>query len=201
MRVLFDQCTPEALRKELPGHDIQTANEAGVSDLENGDLIDEAVRRGYDLLVTADRRMQKQEEIKGKPLRVVVLTRPDWSKVEKQIHEVREAIATAEPGKFTRVIARKTEPQPRLKFEERDDGLFDLTEDARKPAPKTDAATRGNDPGRTGVASGRKADSERRRSPAGTRSARRLQATPLTGSRAVRTIGRPGECAGSRPRP
>ena len=56
MRVLFDQCTPEALRKELPGHDIQTANEAGVSDLENGDLIDEAVRRGYDLLVTADRR-------------------------------------------------------------------------------------------------------------------------------------------------
>ena len=128
MRVLFDQCTPEALRKELPGHDIQTANEAGVSDLENGDLIDEAVRRGYDLLVTADRRMQKQEEIKGKPLRVVVLTRPDWSKVEKQIHEVREAIATAEPGKFTRVIARKTEPQPRLKFEERDDGLFDLTE-------------------------------------------------------------------------
>ena len=84
MRVLFDQCTPEALRKELPGHDIQTANEAGVSDLENGDLIDEAVRRGYDLLVTADRRMQKQEEIKGKPLRVVVLTRPDWSKVEKQ---------------------------------------------------------------------------------------------------------------------
>ena len=125
--MLFDQCTPEALRNELPGHDIQTANEAGVSDLENGDLIDEAVRRGYDLLVTADRRMQKQEEIKGKPLRVV-LTRPDWSKVEKQIHEVREAIATAEPGKFTRVIARKTEPQPRLKFEDRDDGLFDLTE-------------------------------------------------------------------------
>ena len=56
MRVLFDQCTPEALRKKLPGHDIQTANEAGVNDLENGDLIDEAVRRGYDPLVTADRR-------------------------------------------------------------------------------------------------------------------------------------------------
>ena len=28
-------------------------------------LIDEAVRRGYDLLVTADRRMRKQQEIRG----------------------------------------------------------------------------------------------------------------------------------------
>ena len=49
MRVLFDQCTPEALRKELPGHDIQTANEAGVSDLENGDLI----RAGLEWLADA----------------------------------------------------------------------------------------------------------------------------------------------------
>ena len=173
MRVLFDQCTPEALRKELPGHDIQTANEAGVSDLENGDLIDEAVRRGYDLLVTADRPMQKQEEIKGKPLRVVVLTRHSTENRTATQVEVRGA--------------RRRTVRP--------------NRNARKPAPKTDAATRGNDRGRTGVASGRKADSERRRSPAGTRSARRPQAPPLTGSRAVRTIGRPGECAGSRPRP
>ena len=61
MRVLFDQCRPEALQKELPGHDIQTANEAGVGDLEKGDPSDEAVRRGYDLLVTPDRRIQKQD--------------------------------------------------------------------------------------------------------------------------------------------
>lgn len=136
MKVLFDQCTPEALRKELPGHEIQTADEAGVSDLENGDLIDEAVRRGYDLLVTADRRMQKQQQIEGKPLRVVVLTRPDWSKVERQIREVQEAIATAEPGKFTRVKVRRTEPQRRLEFEKRDDGLFDVTETSGNPRQK-----------------------------------------------------------------
>ena len=50
--------------------------------LKNGDLIDEAVRRGYDLLVTADRRMRKQQEIRGKPIRVVVLTRPDRLKAQ-----------------------------------------------------------------------------------------------------------------------
>ena len=128
MKVLFDQCTPEALREALPEHDIQTADEARMGCLENGELIDEAVRRGYDLLVTADRRMRKQQEIEGKPLRVVVLTRPDWLKAEKQIREIRQAIATAEPGQFTRVIAPKTQPQPQVRFDERDDGLFDITE-------------------------------------------------------------------------
>ena len=128
MKVLFDQCTPEALREALPEHDIQTADEARMGGLENGELIDEAVRRGYDLLVTADRRMRKQQEIEGKPLRVVVLTRPDWLKAEKQIREIRQAIATAEPGQFTRVIAQKTQPQPQVRFDERDDGLFDITE-------------------------------------------------------------------------
>ena len=128
MKVLFDQCTPEALRKALPEHDVQTADEAGMGGLENGELIDEAVRRGYDLLVTADRRMQKQQEIEGKPLRVVVLTRPDWLKTKKQIKEIQQAIATAEPGQFTRVIAPSTQSQPQVRFEERDDGLFDITE-------------------------------------------------------------------------
>ena len=56
MKELLDQCTPEELREKLPEHDIQTAEEAGMGELGNGDLIDEAVRRGYDLLLTADRR-------------------------------------------------------------------------------------------------------------------------------------------------
>ena len=44
MKVLFDQCTPEELREKRPEHDIQTADEAGMGKLGNGDLIDEAVR-------------------------------------------------------------------------------------------------------------------------------------------------------------
>ena len=72
--------------------------------------------------------MQKQQEIKGRPLRVVVLTRPDWLKTKKQIKEIQQAIATAEPGQFTRVIAPKTQSKPQARLEERKDGLFDITE-------------------------------------------------------------------------
>ena len=113
--------------------------------LKNGDLIDEAVRRGYDLLVTADRRMRKQQEIRGKPIRVVVLTRPDRLKAQNQIREIRrvkaqnqireirQAIATAKPGEFTRVIAPRTQPQPHVTFDARNDGLFNITETRGSP--------------------------------------------------------------------
>ena len=46
MKALFDQCTPEPLREALREHDVQTADEAGMGELKNGKLIDEAVRRG-----------------------------------------------------------------------------------------------------------------------------------------------------------
>ena len=53
MKVVFDQCTPKQLREALPQHDVQTADEAGMGSLKNGDLIDEgcgsfasAVQRG-----------------------------------------------------------------------------------------------------------------------------------------------------------
>ena len=114
MKLLFDQCTPKGLREELPEHDVQTADELNIGGIENGQLIDEAVRRGYDLLVTADRRMQKQQDISGKPLRVVILTRPDWIRAKRQISEIRHAIATAEPGEFTRVVAARTKRQPQV---------------------------------------------------------------------------------------
>lgn len=133
MKVVFDQCTPKQLREALPQHDVQTADEAGMGSLKNGDLIDEAVRRGYDLLVTADRRMRKQQEIRGKPIRVVVLTRPDRLKAQNQIREIRQAIATAKPGEFTRVIAPRTQPQPHVTFDARNDGLFNITETRGSP--------------------------------------------------------------------
>ena len=43
MKVLFDQCTPEALREALPEHDVQTADEAEMGGIENRQLINEAV--------------------------------------------------------------------------------------------------------------------------------------------------------------
>ena len=52
MKLLFDQGTPAPLRRHLDGHVVDTAAERGWSDLDNGDLIENAEREGYDDLIT-----------------------------------------------------------------------------------------------------------------------------------------------------
>src|SRR4051812_11365436 len=50
VRVLFDQGTPKPLRRSLQGHTIETAFERGWSTLENGELLAQAERAGFDAL-------------------------------------------------------------------------------------------------------------------------------------------------------
>ena len=75
----------------------------------NGELIEAAVDRGFDVLITADKRMRKQEKISGLPLRVVVLTRPYWPSVKTHAERIRKAVEGAEPGRFTTVRTAQTD--------------------------------------------------------------------------------------------
>ena len=61
------------------------------------------------LLITADKRMRKQETISGLPLRVVVLTRPYWPSVKTHAERIRRAVEGAEPGRFTTVRTAQTD--------------------------------------------------------------------------------------------
>ena len=78
MRILFDQGTPAPLRRHLDGHEVDTAAERGWSDLDNGDLIENAEREGYDVLITTDQNMRYQQNLAGRMLAVVVLLSTAW---------------------------------------------------------------------------------------------------------------------------
>ena len=39
MRLLLDECVPKRLRRELPGHEVRTAQEAGWAGVKNGALL------------------------------------------------------------------------------------------------------------------------------------------------------------------
>ena len=71
MRILFDQGTPVPLRRSLAGHEVVTAYEAGWSTLQNGDLLAAAEGAGIDLVVTTDRNLQYQQNIRGRKLAIV----------------------------------------------------------------------------------------------------------------------------------
>ena len=72
MRVLLDECVPRPLKKEFSGHDVKTASEAGLAGLKNGQLL-KAAEGNFDALITVDKSIPYQQNVKSFQLAVLVL--------------------------------------------------------------------------------------------------------------------------------
>ena len=60
---LFDQCTPEPLRRLLTQHESATAFERGWSMLKNGELPDAAGKEAIAMLVTTDSKLKHEQNL------------------------------------------------------------------------------------------------------------------------------------------
>lgn len=49
MRILLDECMPRRLRRELPGHDVDTVAGMGWAGRKNGELLRSMVGENFDL--------------------------------------------------------------------------------------------------------------------------------------------------------
>ncbi len=68
MRILLDECLPGILTEWLPRWEVRTVQEAGWAGISNGELLRRAEGE-FDLLLTADKRLQYQQNLKqsGRP--------------------------------------------------------------------------------------------------------------------------------------
>jgi hypothetical protein len=80
MRILFDQGTPVPIRAFLTGHSVTTAAREGWDRLQNGDLLDVAEAAGYDVLLTTDKNLLHQQNLKGRKIAIVVVIGAPQSK-------------------------------------------------------------------------------------------------------------------------
>jgi hypothetical protein len=103
MRILFDQATPVPLSSYLAGQTVRTAAEQGWDRLRNGDLLSEAEEAGFDLLLTTDRNMQYQQNLAGRKIAVVILSRQQWPQLRPHVQLVVDAVNAACPGSYTEV--------------------------------------------------------------------------------------------------
>lgn len=72
MRLLLDESVPATLRHYLPGHSVKTVSEKGWVGMKNGALLSHASKE-FDALITVDKNLQYQQNLKTLPLAVVVL--------------------------------------------------------------------------------------------------------------------------------
>ena len=72
MHILIDECLPKKLKHVLKEHTVFTVQEKGWSGLENGDLLHIAEKE-FDVLLTADRNIEYQQNIINFNIALVVL--------------------------------------------------------------------------------------------------------------------------------
>ena len=79
MRVLFDQGTPIAIAEFLVArHVVRTTREEGWERLVNGDLLQAAESAGFEVLLTTDNGFGYQQNLSGRKIAIVVLSRNKW---------------------------------------------------------------------------------------------------------------------------
>src|ERR1700674_2366671 len=100
MLILFDPVTPRGIARFLPGHTVTTAKDRGWDTLTNGDLLAEAERAGFDVLVTADNNMRYQQNLAGRRIALVVLTTPQWPRVRQHTGKIAAAVNSATLGSY-----------------------------------------------------------------------------------------------------
>ena len=69
----------------MSGHIVHTAQSKGWDTLSNGELLSAAEGAGFELVLTTDRRIRHQQNLRVRRIALVVLTgSTKWSRVSKQ---------------------------------------------------------------------------------------------------------------------
>jgi hypothetical protein len=103
MNVLFDHGTPLPLTSFLKHHAVKNAKSQGWDTLSNGDLLDAAEAAGFDVLVTSDKNIAYQQNLKRRKIAIVVLGNPQWPSLRLYANLVVAAIDGAQPGSYVEV--------------------------------------------------------------------------------------------------
>ena len=104
MLVLFDNGTPRTLARYLiDRHTVTEARARGWEELENGDLLREAEAAGFEVLITTDKNLSYQQNLKGRRIAIVVLGLGRWSLIRHRVYQVVAAVNVATPGSFAEV--------------------------------------------------------------------------------------------------
>lgn len=103
MRILFDHGTPAPLIPFLVGHAVTKAKDAGWDRLTNGELLKAAEEAGYEVLITTDKNVATQQNLKGRAIAIVVLGNSRWRMVHRQVRKIVSEVNSARPGSYAEV--------------------------------------------------------------------------------------------------
>jgi len=99
VKILFDECMPQPLRRRLAEFEISTAQEMGWGRVKNGDLLKLAEDK-FDAFLTSDQQLKYQQNLKGRKLAILVLSTNRWPQVKAKTQEIIAAVLALKPGDY-----------------------------------------------------------------------------------------------------
>src|SRR5215467_5186121 len=103
MRVLFDQGTPVPIKRYLTAHEVSVSTDLGWGQLRNGDLLRVAEQEGYEVLLTTDKNLRYQQNLKESNIAIVVIGHSQWPALQPHVQRVVDAVNAATPGSYVEV--------------------------------------------------------------------------------------------------
>lgn len=103
MRVLFDNGTPRGVAAALIGHVVEEARSRGWDTLKNGELLNAAEAAGFEVFITTDRNIKHQQNLIGRRIAIVILSKGRWKLIKLKLAEIQLAVSTASPGVLVEV--------------------------------------------------------------------------------------------------
>lgn len=104
MNVLFDNGVPRGVRAALSGHAVEEARARGWDTLRNGELLAAAEAAGFDVFVTTDRNIPRQQNLAGRNLAIVILSKARWRLIKAKLPEIAQAVGAATSGSVIEVF-------------------------------------------------------------------------------------------------
>ncbi|MBX9879393.1 MAG: hypothetical protein K2Y22_13110 [Candidatus Obscuribacterales bacterium] len=102
LHILFDQGTPVPLRTRLLSHKVSTAFELGWSELKNSELL-QAAEQQFDVLVTADKHLQCQQNFTDRKIAILVLPFECCSKLQQYLPIIVSTIDQLKLGDYVEI--------------------------------------------------------------------------------------------------
>ena len=104
---------PHKLRNLLTEYAIETADAMGWADLTNGELLAAVEVAGFDVMLTGDKNLSYQQNLKHRRLAIVVLGTNDGNVLRNNSSPIAEQLQRAAPGTSQTVSLERLQRTPK----------------------------------------------------------------------------------------
>jgi hypothetical protein len=106
LRILIDESLPIAFAAEISGHDVKTVRAQRWLGLRNGVLLRAAVDAGFEVMITADKALRHQQNLRAIGIAIVLIThvRNRMQDLRPLVPRIAQALQTVRNGELVEVV-------------------------------------------------------------------------------------------------